>query len=370
MNHKTSDSGADLPSVLRFTEAGAESPGDSPSGSARTTDTVIQFIAYGPEAIVQQELKSLDELPALLGKHPVVWVNVDGPVSAETLSRFGEIFHLHPLALEDVVNAGQRAKVEDYGDNQFFVARMAVAGSRVATEQLSMFLGKDFVLTFQERAGGDCLDNVRARIRKGVGNIRKQGPDHLAYAVIDGVVDGYFPLIEALEGRLEALEEKILEENERQTIRQIREVKRELLMLRHTLRPFRDAVNFMWRDASPLVGQEARVYLRDCADHLMRMLDQIETDRELCADAMNEYLTTASNRMNEVMKVLTMITSLFIPPALIAGIYGMNFKNMPELDWPLGYPLAMGLMLLLVGGLIGFLHWKGWLRDIFKRPSR
>jgi len=346
------------------------SPGSPPGSSLIAQQTVIQVLSYGPKEIREQVITDPAEAQAFLGKQPVTWVNVDGPVSAELLSKFGEIFELHPLALEDVASGHQRAKVEEYGKHHFMVTRMVALGKELETEQLSLFFGDNFVLTFQECAGGDCLDSVRERIRRGMGKIREEKPDHLAYCLVDAVIDGYFPVLEELGERLETLEDDILARHDSRTPSRIHELKRNILTLRRSIWPLREAVNSLCRDAMPLVSKETRIYLRDCYDHAVRLIDLIEMYRELCADLRDLHLTAVSNRMNEVMKVLTIITTLFIPPTFIAGLYGMNFRHMPELDWSWGYPFALGIMGLLVAGLVYFLNWKGWLGDLFQRRPK
>lgn len=370
MNRKADDGTVPMAAPVTVSSApaaGTTSP-DLASG--------VHVIAYGPEKLEEPVLASVEELGSLAGKFPVVWVNIDGPPDATLINCIGKIFDLHPLALEDVINARQRSKVEDYGKYLFAVTRMPVVGDRFDTEQLSLFFGSNFVVTFQECPGGDCFEAVRQRLRKGLGNVRRGGPDHLAYELIDHVVDSYFPLLESMEKRLDRLEEQILRYSDATTPVSIHEIKRDLLTVRHTLRPLRESVTFLMREGSPLVSKETCVYLRDCSDHVVRMLEQIETDAILCSDLMNVHLTSVNNRMSEVMKVLTIITTLFIPPTLIAGIYGMNFNpdkspwNMPELNWFFGYPFSLVLMGLVVGGLLFFLHHKGWLADLFRRRSR
>lgn len=351
-------------------------PGSAPGAPPGARVASLQVISYGPDKVEERVVESAHQIRDLLGKARVTWVNVDGPADQAVLAGLGAVFELHPLALEDVVNPRQRSKVEDYGKYLFIVTRMPVAAERLATEQLSLFFGSNFVLTFQESPGGDCLDAVRNRILRGIGTVRGAGPDHLAYELVDQVTDSYFPVLESLEKRLNILEEKILKGRNDADPMSIHEIKRDLLAVRHTLRPLREAVTFLMREGSALISQETRVYLRDCADHVLRMLDQIETDTVLCSDLMNVHLTSVNNRISEVMKVLTIITTLFIPPAFIASLYGMNFNpekspyNMPELNWFFGYPFALGLMALLVGGLLFFLHHKGWLADLFKSRRR
>lgn len=326
----------------------------------------IRLIAYGPDRFEEQEIRDVESVAAAVGQWPVAWVNVDGLGNAEVIHNLGAAFGLHHLALEDVVNVPQRSKVEQYGDVVYIVARMASLGEEVETEQLSLFLGKDFVLTFEERPG-DCLDPVRQRIREGLGLLRSHGPDYLAYAILDAIIDAYFPILEQYSERLEDLEEAIIAQPSRQLVSRVHDVKRDLLTLRRAIWPLREAINSLVRDPMPLITQETRIHLRDCYDHVVQIIELVETNRELGSDLTDLYLSMTSNRMNEVMQVLTMFASIFIPLSFIAGVYGMNFNaersplNMPELNWFWGYPFALGLMAAVAGSLLVFFWRKGWL---------
>jgi magnesium transporter len=296
----------------------------------------------------------------------VVWINVDGSRHAETVKRLGDLFGLHALALEDVVNLGQRAKTDPFDEHLFIVIRMPAPGPRYAAEQVSIFLGKDFVITFQEQPG-DVFEPVRERIRHGKGRIRKCGADYLAYALIDSVVDSYFPLLEALGERLEAVEDTVMVSPDQSVVAELHAIKADLLGMRRDLWPQRDALAELARDESALVRKKTAPFLRDCYDHNSQLIDLVQVYREVCSDLMSVYLSSVSNRMNEVMKVLTIIATIFIPLGFIAGLYGMNFNpersawNMPELNWVLGYPFALLLMLAVAVGLVVFFKKKGWL---------
>jgi magnesium transporter len=237
----------------------------------------------------------------------------------------------------------------------------------LATEQLSLFLGQGFVVTFQERVG-DCFDPVRARLRKG-GPIRTRGPDYLTYALIDALVDSWFPVLEQHGERLEDLEDEILVHPARRTIARIHELRRDLMALRRAVWPLRDALGALCRDPTPLIAGETRTYLRDCYDHAVQIIDLLESGRELSADLTDAYLSNINNRMNEIMKVLAVIATIFLPLSFIASVYGMNFHtdkspwNMPELAWRFGYPFALGLMVLTVIGMLFFFWRRGWLRS-------
>ncbi len=346
----------------------AIAPGSSPGTLAIDPEApkpVIQLIAYGPEEVVEVDAPSVGELSGYLDDWPVVWINVDGLGDEQKLRSLAEVFGLHRLALEDVVSLGQRAKVEPYGDRLFVVARMPVEGAPDETEQLSLFLGDGFVLTFQERRG-DCFDPVRERIRQGKPVLRRSGPDYLAYALIDAVIDAYFPVLEQVGNGLELLDNEVLESPQKDTVSKIHAVKHRLQSLRRSIGPHREAINSLLRDSAEFVQPETAIYLRDCYDHLLRLSERVDVYREQCADLMSTHLTVVSHRMNEVMKVLTIIATIFIPLGFIAGLYGMNFNpeisrwNMPELNWVLGYPFALLVMALLAGGMVIYFRNKGW----------
>ncbi len=327
---------------------------------------VIRVMAYGPEELHEEEVRNVAALEQMRGKWPVLWVNVDSVTNAETVTRLGEIFGLHRLALEDVTSVQQRPKAESYGEYLFVVARMVFSDHPLRSEQVSLFLAKDFLLTFQERPG-DCFDPVRERIRKGQGRIRQTGHDYLAYSLLDAIVDSYFPVLEEYGERLEELEQEVVTLSDEKTITRILGTKRDLLTLRRTLWPMRDLFNSLLRDTAAHFAAETQIYLRDCYDHTFQVIDMLETYRESSSGLLDVYLSSVSNRMNSVMKVLTIIATIFMPLSFIAGVYGMNFNpqrsplNMPELNWYWGYPYALTLMLLVVGGMLLYFRRKRWL---------
>jgi magnesium transporter len=326
---------------------------------------IVRLIQYSSKHASKVEVTDLDNLAEVLEGGSITWIDVDGLGDADVILRIGEQFGFHPLALEDVVNVHQRAKVEMYGDYLFVVARAYSQNGSLDTEQVAMFLGRNYVVSFQEREV-DCLDAVRRRIAKGQGRIRELGADYLLYSLVDAIVDSYFPALEKHGERLDALDEQIAADAERDLIDQIHAVRSELLAIRRAVWPLREATNALVRDSGDMISAETDLYLRDCYDHCVQIIDVIETDRELCADLRDFYLTVVSNRMNQVMKFLTIIATLFIPLSFIASLYGMNFNtqasnlNMPELNWPFGYPFALGLMLATAGGLLLFFRRNGW----------
>jgi magnesium transporter len=332
----------------------------------------MRLIAYGPDLYEERPVTGAAELvePLKSGKFPVVWLDVDGLGDASIIEAIGQVVGLHRLSLADVVNTLQRPKVEDFGTYLFAVLRMPTAanGAEFDTEQVSLVLGPNFVLTFQERSKpGDCFGPVRDRLRQSKGKIRSRGPDYLAYAVIDAAVDAYFPILEDMGERLDTMEECVLEGIDRSAMQQLHRMRRQLLTVRRATWPLREAVAVLHREHLPLIKDETRIYFRDCYDHTVQIIDLLETYRELGAGLMEVYLSTVSNRMNQIMKVLTIITTIFIPLTFIAGIYGMNFQpdagplNMPELRWKYGYVTVLGVMLLIAVIMVIAFRRRGWI---------
>jgi magnesium transporter len=327
----------------------------------------IFLLDYGPDNVTSKELSDIDECVSYLGDEGVTWVDIRGISNRRTFERAGEIFKIHPLALEDCVNVPQRPKSDVYPEQQTLITRMAsLEDGLLVTEQLSIVFGKGFVLTVQEEPDTDCLEPLRQRIREGRGGIRKHGADFLAYAILDAVVDGFYPVLEHYGEKLDALEVKVAEMRHADST-QIFSMKRELLDLRRAIWPQRDLFSALMRDDSPHILAETRVYLRDTYDHVVQVMDMVETFREIASSLMDLFMTGVSNRMNGIMKVLTIVSTVFLPMTFIAGVYGMNFNrdksplNMPELDWYYGYPFALVLMLASAGSLLLYYRYKGWL---------
>jgi len=332
--------------------------------AARRPDVYV--IRYGPDEIAEQPVDSIAALRERMGSAPVTWVDVRGLGDLGLIQEIGNLFNLHSLALEDVVNVHQRPKAEEYEDHLFIVTRMHVEERPPESEQISLFLGKNYVLTFQERAG-DCFEPVRERIRKRRGRIRASGADYLAYALLDAVIDAYFPVLERFGETVEVLEELVTSRPGENLVSEIHKVKRDLLASRRAVWPMREMINQLIRDETPLVTDHTRIFLRDCYDHTVQLMDMIETYREIASSLVDIHLSSLSKRMNEIMKVLTIIATIFIPLGFIAGVYGMNFDpeaspwNMPELGWYLGYPFALGLMGLVAAGLVFYFWREGWI---------
>ena len=351
--------------IERRTHPGA-SPGTVIPDPAQPKPDVT-VIAYSGETCHQQTLTDPSKIPQLLTDHEVTWINVEGLGDAKLIEQLGELFGLHRLAMEDVVNLHQRAKVEEYGDLLFVVLRMINCDLRAGTEQLSIFVGPKFVLTFQEGTPGDPFDGVRQRLKDNAGRIRKSGSDYLAYALIDAVIDSFYPVVEQYAEKLDVLEDAVLERPTRQTMDELHQVKADLLLVRRAIWPQREALAHLMRETTPQIQPATRVYLRDCYDHVVQIVELLETYRELTADLRDLYMSSISNRINETMRVLTIMSTLFIPLTFIAGIYGMNFDtkaspwNMPELTWYFGYPLCLLAMAVTALGMLVYFYRQGWM---------
>ncbi|MBC7819893.1 MAG: magnesium/cobalt transporter CorA, partial [Planctomycetaceae bacterium] len=293
----------------------------SPPGAAPTR---ISVICFSPTEIHEEPLADIGNLGVLLSQWPMTWVNVTGLADARQLETLADLFGIHPLAMEDVVHGHQRPKVEDYHQYLFLVTRMIEEADPLRTDQICLFLGKNFLLTIQERPG-DCLDPLRERIRKHAGRIRNSGPDYLAYAILDATLDAYFPVVEKYGDQMEQIDEAIEAASSPQIVSEIHRLRNNLLQVRKIMWAQRDALNELIRDDCPLVSQETRVYLRDCVDHTAQILDVVETYREMCADLRDYYLSQVSYHLNNVIRVLTILSTIFLPLGFITGLYGMNF---------------------------------------------
>jgi magnesium transporter len=334
--------------------------------------TTIRIMAYDKDRVVEQSVNDPNELRNLMGKWPVLWVDVVGLGSEATIRTLAQIFQIHPLALEDIVHTNQRAKVDTYDDNLFIVLRIADTSHEQICEQFSLILGKNYLVTFQERPG-DSFDLVRAgiRIRE---SAARQGvhPDYLAYRLIDASIDAYFPILESLGDQLDDLDDPTAVAQTDIGFKKLHIVRRELVLLRRAIWPIRDAISELRSEVTPFVCESTRVYLRDCYDHAVQLIDLMESYRDIAGDVRDYYLSSVSNRMNEIMKTLTLIATIFLPITFLAGVWGMNFDpasspyNMPELKWRYGYPMAWSLMALVAVGMVWFFKHKGWLRGTFK----
>jgi len=292
----------------------------------------------------------------------VTWINIDGLHQIDIFEKIGKDFEIHPLVLEDVLNTAHRPKIEDFGNYLFVVIKMLYLEpetGEVNSEQLSLILGKNFVLSFQERTG-DVFDQIRERLRQGRGRIRKMGADYLIYSLIDAIIDNYFIILESLGETVEKLEEEVLTSPGPDTLQQIHVLKREMIFLRRSVWPLREVVGLMEKGEFELINDTTRIYLRDLYDHTIQIIDSIEALRDILTGLLDIYLSSMSNRMNEVMKVLTIIATIFIPLTFIAGVYGMNFKYIPELEWHWGYPAIWGIMLVVGAIMVLYFRKKKW----------
>jgi magnesium transporter len=330
---------------------------------------VISLIEYDAHSIEERKIETIDEILPCLDNEKVSWINVDGLGDPEFFRQLGQHFRIHPLALEDIFNIGQRPKVDEYDRQLFVVLDMAYENKKeeVVFEQVCVLLAEKFVITIQEEDSGDVFDPVRQRLRDGAGNARFMKADYLAYALIDAVIDRYFPIIESLGESMDDLQETLLEQPTRERLRELHEFKRLIARIRRAVWPQREVLGRLMRDETGLVSARTKPYFRDCYDHTVIMVDVLETFREAARNVMDTYLSSITIRTNEIMRVLTVISSIFIPLTFIAGVYGMNFDpkrspfNMPELEWPLGYPFAICLMLAVAVGMIAFFKRKNWL---------
>ena len=328
-------------------------------GERPASATRLELLRYDAENLEEVPQATEEKCAASRGAG-VVWLNVDGLKDIEAVERIGRQFGIHPLVLEDLLNTDQRPKLEDYGDHVFIVVHMLSAkAGEIIKEQVGIVLGASFIVTFQEQ-GGDVFDGVRERLRQGRGRIRSRGADYLLYALLDAVVDYYFVLLEKLDDDIETLESSLYDAPTASTLQAVHRHKREMIFLRRAIWPLREVLSSLQRDELALVRPETHLFLRDVHDHTLRIIETIETLRELLAGMLDVHLSMLSVRMNNVMKVLTIIATIFIPLTFIAGVYGMNFDFMPELRWRWGYPLIM----LFMGGvgltmLIAFKR-RGW----------
>ena len=326
----------------------------------------MHVLAYGPDDLLDDAIDGVDAVRDPLQRFSVTWLNIHGIGNAETLEGVARIFDMHPLALEDVVNVPQRPKAETYGEHLFVVARVPARTETLHTEQFSIYFGKGFVATFQE-AEGDCFESVRKRIRDGRPRIRGNGPDYLTYALLDAIVDSYFPWLEKFGDRLEELEQKILESPAPEDVPRLHELKRDLLHLRRHVWPLREVLSGLVREESELVTDSTKTYLRDCYDHTIQIMELVESYRDVASGLMDLYLSSLSNKMNDVMKTLTIIATIFIPLSFVVGLYGMNFDrdasrwNMPELGWAFGYPFVLGIMAAVAVTMLLWFRRRGWL---------
>jgi magnesium transporter len=335
-------------------------PGTLRAAEGAKCPTAIQAFRYTPNTCEEAEFASVPEAVAWGKGKGILWLNINGLGNEEFLRSLNTELAFHPLALEDALSVPQRPKMDEYEGHLYAVTRMFHYDDHLEREQLSIFLGDNVLVTVQEHEG-DCLDPIRHRLREGSGQVRSRPVDYLFYALLDAIVDSYFPLLEQAGEEIERLQELALVDASDKTLARIHEMRRDLLELRRAIWPLRDALGGVVRVEGSFFSPETQVYLRDCYDHTVQVLDITETYRELAGSLMDIYLSSLSNRMNEVMKVLTIIATIFIPLTFIAGIYGMNFEKMPELGWTYGYPAVWGVMAVTTVAMLVYFRRKGWL---------
>jgi magnesium transporter len=357
------------PSLLKFLPRRSQKSGLPPGtpvhiGEPRRDRTRIEVFEYSEQGCTEREVASPAECPYVeSGTSAVVWINVDGVHDVSVIQSLGELFRIHPLIQEDVANTGQRTKVDSYDGSLFLTLKMLSqerGGQSFRSEQVSLFIRPGLVISFQEQEG-DVFDPIRERLRQGKGQVRRRGSDYLAYCLIDAVVDHYFVILEALEDRIQPLEEAVVEAPEPQLMQSIQAVKRELIFLRRTLWPLREMLARLEREDTSIFRKDTVPFLRDVHDHTIQVIEILESFQEIVSSLLDIYMSSISNRMNSIMKVLTIIATIFIPLTFIAGVYGMNFRSMPELEWRWGYPAVLGVMAAVFVGMVVFFRRKKWL---------
>jgi magnesium transporter len=333
-------------------------------GEKKTEKVKITVIVYSEDTYREKELQSMNEYVSSEDRDTVTWINIDGLHQMEVMETIGRHFCLHPLTLEDIVNTGQYPKLEDYRDYLYIVLKMLYFQEQknfIESEQVSICLHANVVISFQEEPGKDLFNPIRERIRNGKGRIRKMGADYLAYSLIDAIVDSYFIILEKLGEKIEALEQRVMNEPSQKFLHDIHSIKREIIFLRKSIWPLREVVRSLERGDSVLIQDSVHIYLRDVYDHTIRIIETIEAFRDILAGILDLYLSGISNRTNSVMKVLTIIATIFMPLTFLAGIYGMNFKYMPEIEWRWGYPSVLLIMVSLGIGMLVFFKRKKWM---------
>lgn len=332
-------------------------------GEREAEEVKITLFEYGESYFAESAAVNLEDGLSPKGESTVRWIKVDGIHNVEVLEKLGECFDLHPLTLEDILNTDQRPKMEDFDHYLYIVMKMLRCDEKengILAEQVSMIVGSGLVVSFHE-SEADIFHPFIERLRNGKGRMRRMGADYLVYGLLDVVVDNYFLLLERMGESIESLEEVIAADPSPETLHSIHRLRREMALLRRSVWPLGEAVNNIVLGDSQLIGEPSKLYFKDVYDHIIHATDTIETFREMLTEMFNIYLSSVSNRLNEVMKVLTIIATIFMPLTFIAGIYGMNFEHMPELRWPWGYPLILLFMLSIAISMLVYFRKKRWL---------
>jgi magnesium transporter len=332
-------------------------------GERKAEKVTISIFDYDEEQFTEKDEATIEDCFPYKDKPTVTWINVDGLHEVEIIEKLGRHFGLHPLLLEDILNTDQRPKMEEAEEYVFFILKMirqAEKETAIEAEQVSVIVSTNFVISFQERQG-DVFDSIRDRIRKNKGRIRKAGADYLAYTLLDAIVDNYFFILENIGERIEETEQQLTTNPVPETLQHIRKLKNEMIFLRKSIWPLRELISGVQRLESKIIQPSTEVYLRDVYDHTIQIMDTVESYRDMISGMLDIYLSSISNKMNEVMKVLTIFASIFIPLTFVAGVYGMNFENMPELTWHWAYFGILGFMAVVCVSLILYFRRKKWL---------
>jgi magnesium transporter len=332
-------------------------------GEKKAEKVVIRVLAYNSEKLIEKELQTVEECLEFKGQPDInLWINVDGLDRVDIIEKLGGYFNIHPLTLEDVLNTGQRPKTEDYDSYIYTVLKMMLHDTEkeeILIDQVSIIIGPNYLLSFQERQG-DVFDPVRERFENPASRLRKSGVDYLAYSLIDAVVDNYFLILEHFGDEIESLEEGLVIQPRPETLMTIQKYKRDMIILRKAVWPLRELINGLQRVESDLIKETTNIYLRDIYDHTIQVIDSVEELRDILSSMVDIYLSSVSYRMNDVMKVLTVIATIFIPLTFIAGVYGMNFEHMPELKWRWGYPVVMLGMTFIGISMFAYFKKRRW----------
>ena len=332
-------------------------------GEKRVESVRVTYLDYDERNVEEKRVSTIEECFPFKATPTVTWINIDGLHDVEMMEKLGKEFDLHPLILEDVLNTGQRPKFEDFEKHFFVVLKMLSYSEElqaVESEQVGLIVGENFVISFQERIG-DVFEPIRERIRNNKGRVRKMKADYLAYTLVDAVVDSYFAILERVGDKIESMEEELVSDPTEKTLQQIHAMKREMISLRKSVWPLREVISGLQRSESDLIGEATGIYLRDVYDHTIQIVDTIESFRDMVSGMLDIYLSSISNKMNAVMKVLTIIATIFIPLTFVAGIYGMNFEFMPELKWRYGYAGVWLIMLIVTFVMVAYFKRKKWL---------
>lgn len=332
-------------------------------GNKRTEKTKITIVDYNEEQFQEKEAKSIKECFPYKDKPTVTWINIDGVHEVKIIEELGKNYNFHPLILEDIVDTDQRPKIKDFGDYIFIILKMHYydkENNEIEIEQVSLIFGQNYVISFQEKEG-DVFDSIRERIRNNIGRIRKARADYLIYALMDAIIDNYFTILEKLGEETEDLEAKVIKNPVPANLQIIYRLKSELIFLRKSVWPLREVISILEKGESALIDKSTNIYLRDIYGHTIQVMDTVETLRDVISGTLEVYLSSVNNRMSEIMKVLTIIATIFIPLTFIVGIYGMNFQYMPELKWVWSYPVVLLGMLIIGIIMVFYFRRKKWM---------